>query len=253
MRHDFPSRDGLYPPNSKPDRKMFLQTSISIVHPGATVDIVRVEGNYEETMDRVRVQLMSGSAPTIMQASLFGFPTMPNFDYFSDWMPLMEAHPGFVEAGWHMNILDAFRLNGKLVGFPAAAANSYVLANKNVPGLVEAFEGRSSVSFQELVELYHLYYEDSGGLYFSDGTVNYYFRNFLLHRFFDYESRKVLFDSREFVDIISELVEILPGSWSENNEDPFAFDSLMGVSNMFMFLNGSWDPFYFLISPQKLA
>ena len=29
MRHDFPCRVGLYPPNSKPDRKMFLQTSIS--------------------------------------------------------------------------------------------------------------------------------------------------------------------------------------------------------------------------------
>ena len=29
MRHDFPCRVGLYPPNSKPDRKMFLQTSIT--------------------------------------------------------------------------------------------------------------------------------------------------------------------------------------------------------------------------------
>ena len=31
MRHDFPCRVGLYPPNSKPDRKMFLQTSIYIL------------------------------------------------------------------------------------------------------------------------------------------------------------------------------------------------------------------------------
>ena len=216
----------------------------SAVHPGSAVEIVRVQGDREETMDRMRVQLMAGSAPTIMQASLFGFPTMPNFDYFADWVPLMEAHPGFIEDEWHMNILNAFRLNDRLVGFPVAAVNNYVLANRNVPGIVEAFEGRTSISFQELIDLYHHHYEASGGMFFSEGPLLYYFRNFLLHRFFDYESRSVLFESQEFIDTITELYDIVSGSWL-GYDNAIAYDKLMSESSMFLTSSGTTGTFYF--------
>ena len=188
-----------------------------MIHPEAQVDIVRITPDEGNERDRLRTQLMAGTAPTVMQAALMGFPNLPSFGFFSDWLPLMDQHPHFVEDEWNVNLINAFRQDGRLLAFPASATVTFVVANSNVPDLVEEFSKLDSVTMSELMDMHDRFYEASGGMYFvNDHSLNMLFP-LNLHSFFDYDSRTAAFDSPDFIAFLLHMRDILPSVVDEYN------------------------------------
>ena len=215
-------------------------------HPGSNVEITVVEGDYDDLMYRLRVQMMAGETPTLIQASLMGYPNLPNFDYFADWLPLMEEHPFFIDDEWNMNIINSLRQGGRLLGFPAAIGIFYAVANKDVPELAEEFANRKNITISELLELTEVYDAISGGRLLADELLDFMLMQFFLEGYFDYTSGNVNFDNFDFIHLLNRLDDILPkeqiGGWWLDHGDMV----LQGQFYMIQILRGMFHLHHFI-------
>jgi len=168
--------------------------------PGVTVEIIDLD--LDAGQEQMSVQLMSGTAPTLIH-NLFVDNYSPSVNvFFADWFPLMDASPSFDEDDYFMNVFHGSAVNGRLYFFPTSFNFMAVAANSSVPGLAEAFEGLDGVSVEQMMELRQ---QSPAGsqLYLGQNYDVVTGVMVSLHSFFDMETRMVDFNNQRFIDFIN--------------------------------------------------
>ena len=161
-------------------------------NPGVNIEVIDKGFEIDHIREQVRVQLMAGQGPMLLESrfvSLHG-----RRDFFVDWMPLIEAHPGFTDETWRMDVFYALASDGQLFAFPESVAFSTYSANQNVPGLSEAFASMDSISARGMIDIYNNF----GGI---DSGLS-------MNQVFSVGMHMLLF-SREFVDFENGFVNFL--------------------------------------------
>ena len=120
-------------------------------HPGVTIEIVVFDHDPVIAREQLRVPLMAGQGPDLMDA---GIVNLRNRDFFADWMPLIDAHPGFNDYEWFMNAFYTLAEDGKLYAFPEDVGYFYVSGNLNVPGLSDVLAPMETISVEEMLAIY---------------------------------------------------------------------------------------------------
>ena len=112
--------------------------------------------------DQMRIRLMAGQVPLLISNRLL---SNDGKGYFADWLPLLEAHPGFTDDEWFMS---AYRHlandNGKLTRLPEFIGFLNVSANTKIPGLTERLSVAGSITWDEIIALYHEFGGPESGL-----------------------------------------------------------------------------------------
>lgn len=185
---------------------------------GATIEIVQAPEDVEAAQAQIAMQLMTGTAPTLMSAFLFDYA---NPMLFADWRPLFDLHPDFCYDDWNMNAFDALTVDGQLLNFTTCFAYFYVLANSEIYDLALVLAERDSITLTELLELYSKFNNNptvAGDSLFLAPQFDLYFAltHFYMHHFLDIETGMVNFNSREFIDFINTVQVVV------NTESSFA-------------------------------
>ena len=203
-------------------------------HPGVNVVLL---SEFDVDLKMLRNMIYYGVAPDIMQASMFRYPNLENPGMFSDWWPAVESHPMFLPDVWNMNTLEASKIDGRLVAFPAAKSFFLVAANRNFPFLVDYFAGREYITVSELRTLYEEHGGSGTGLRPYGVALIEYLELFELHNFFDYSERRVEFDTERFVSLITDRYAFLFGLPLNPVDGPVYSwqDSTRQTSQRFMF------------------
>jgi len=191
-------------------------------NPGTTIEIINygqisdhrgmpIAANIEAITARVGMQMMTGTAPTLLTGVLVDYRNLNTALLLTDWAPIMEAHPGFYEDEWDMNFFEAMSVNGQMFAFPATYSFNYIVANSQVPGLVEAFSQYDSISLWDMVELYEQFAPQYRSMYLFSEMDIFYVVWSVLHDFLDLQSDVVDFDNQAFIDLIT---------WARDNTPP---------------------------------
>jgi len=181
-------------------------------NPGVTIELIEFE-HLDVGREQIAMEIMAGNVPTLTLGDFVDYHHPLTAQYFADWLPIMHSNPNFDENDWFMNVFYALARDGRLMGFPMSydmsVGNSFYVANSTVPGLAEEFAGRQGISTNELMEIYER-------ISATTGTNMHMERSFdvlqavedNIGRFFDFETRRVQFGSREFIDFIAHAREI---------------------------------------------
>ena len=187
------------------------------INPGVTIEIINYgrfyNFNEEEITTQVGVQMMTGTAPDLIYGALVDHRNPNTIQLLSDWFSVMNAHPGFFEDEWDMNAFNAMSADGRLYAFTSDYVFRYVVANSQIPGLVEAFSQHDSISLVDMIEMHRQFAPQDGSMFLlSEMDVSHAVRA-NLHYFLDLESGVASFDNREFIDLIT---------WARDNTPPMS-------------------------------
>ena len=124
--------------------------------------------------------------------------------------------------------------------FPAFQHVRLVTANRSVPGLMQMFELKETISLSELVYLYTWYGGFDSGDYFVNLFMSWYIHSYVLPDFFCVEDGTVAFDTEEFISLLNYLyynVNFYDG-WStvfDNSLNTYYFelDRILTAGNIF--------------------
>ena len=200
-----------------------MANGFELMHPGVSVEFAfsyivdnRIYfGVYDDALD----VFLRDHPPVLIQASTVGYPLHETNDFFADWRPVLQRHSDFDEDEWNMNVLSASFIDNELIAFPAMQTIRFFSANSTIPGLAEVFYMSDGKTTNELLDLYVLFEAQNDGFSLAVGYFFSYFISFHLPAFFDYNNRRVEFNSEEFV----ELLEIL--SYGVSIRDFVAFQT----------------------------
>ena len=188
-----------------------------LANPGTTIEIINYGAFFrnsqirENIMTQVGMQMMTGTAPDLMVGLLADYRNLNTAQLLADWSPVMDAHPGFIEDDWDMNFFNAMSVNGRLHAFPSDYSFNYIVANSQVPGLVEAFSQFDEISFMDMVELHRQFAPQDGSMFlYNEMNVSHVVR-VRLHDFLDLENGFVDFNNQDFIDLIT---------WANDNTPP---------------------------------
>ena len=175
-------------------------------NPGVRVQIELFDAHNNHA---VLIKLMSGDAPTLIDFSLLNFTAQAR-GFFSDWKPFIDLHPDFCNDKWQMNMLDAFVLEDELLILPTSVFIHNVFANSDLIDVSERFLQMQQIGFQDLMDFYYpiRQYLDRNS-FFGAYTRHELFRMMLTEHFLCYERRFVNFNSFEFIERASFLLENL--------------------------------------------
>jgi len=180
-------------------------------NPGVTIEIVApfefLEGTgleFFQYREDIVLQLMSGTAPTLFEAT-----ALPWFDprvnqYLADWYPLMQQDSYFNEYDFYTNVFTAISSNaqGRLVVYPYSFDSTMVMANTAISGIIDAVGLYDSLSLSEMHRLYHLYAVDIAiALYPMHSTLDAVM--FSLGDFIDFGSGAIDFINHDFIQLIT--------------------------------------------------
>ena len=203
------------------DRMRMMVDNFMRMHPGVNIKFTfqdEIQGlfnsrfnDYEDTLCLLR----AGTAPILMQ-TISTFIRGDNWrirllmntemrDFFADWLPVMDNHPGFCTDEWNMHVLNASRIHGELFEFPAFQNIRFITANRSIPVLSQMFGNKDTITVSELVDLYALHSGYVNGYYFINSFILWYIIDYVLPNFFDACDGNVMFDTEEFIDLLLEL------------------------------------------------
>ena len=187
-------------------------------NPGVVIEVVQMvpirytllqrdlSPELEIAREQLRTQLLGGQAPLLIQSSLVNWQ---HRDFFVDWMPLIEAHPGFTDEAWFMEAFCAMaEYDGFLLAFPTGISYFYFSANSTVPGLAEEFAGRDSISMSGLIALYEAFGGLDSGLSMIPSNIPPWYEKWFSADFIDFQSGHVNFQSPEFVALLETAGQI---------------------------------------------
>jgi len=175
---------------------------------GINIEHINFYDDIERGREQVGIQFMAGNPPTLIVGSGFVDHMNPGSDaLLACWLPIIQADPEFNEEGWFMDALDAFTHNGRLTAFPASIQYRHVVINSTVPGLLEAVQGRNSLSLNDIKELHRQFSPDNSMSMLRTFDVLLAVETYI-DRFFDFETGRVEFNSPEFIDLITESREL---------------------------------------------
>jgi len=210
-----------------PDRALFYGETITIavrypffVHPlalnymdanpGVTIEVIRhAAGEFEPPTDwgqvrmEVGTQLMAGSAPTLIDSILVDPLDPRQAIFFFDWSKLMDADPDFYQDDWFMNVFHAFAIDGRLPLFPIYINYSPIVANRTIPGLVEALaEYAEGITLSELLQLNRTFSERYPQYHFEETFSSAWIMWYNSEHFIDFETGRVEF-GETFVNLVT--------------------------------------------------
>ena len=179
-------------------------------NPGAEVELAFMDGEPDDVRERLNVQLMAGAAPMLIQSIITEYPSLRNRNFFVDWLPLMEAHPGFREEEWFMHIFRGLAIDGALYGFTNSISYHYVVANNRVPGLVDALYGRGTLSLNEMLAIFNEKNDPQNPMYMMNmfNPLNAFLVFFGMKNFFDYDAEFVNFNNQDFMDFMENALAV---------------------------------------------
>ena len=177
-------------------------------NPGVNVEFVSYRDDIDAGRTSVAMQFMAGNAPTLIIGSgLLVDVSHPNAaNLLADWRPIMTAYPRFNPDDWFMDAFDTFTDSDMLLSLPSALFYFHVVANSSVPGLIEAMEGKTSISLDEMIDLHRRFAPD--GMYLLNGFDALLAAEFNLEHFLDIDGGMVNFSSPEFVRLLDESREL---------------------------------------------
>ena len=143
-------------------------TNYMLANPGVRVNVVSYDGGLEvlsesdwrQVRTEMATRLMAGSAPTLIDSFMVDSFDPRQAAFFYDWRQLMDADPNFNKEDWFMNAFHAFSVDGRFYHFPINIFYSPVVANRSIPGLLEAMkEYADGITFSEIMQLYQTFSE----------------------------------------------------------------------------------------------
>ncbi|MCL2426152.1 MAG: hypothetical protein FWD05_07425 [Oscillospiraceae bacterium] len=174
----------------------------------------------ERVLDSVRLeiatQLMAGSAPTLIEAILADPFDPRQAAFFYDWYLLMDADPDFVEDDWFMNVFHAFEVNDRFYHFPLYVEYQPIVANRSIPGLLEAFTIYSDgITLLQLMQLSYDFLESHPQYYLEEHFSSACIMRHYSDRFIDMETERISFDD-DFINLITFADSITCPRFSDN-------------------------------------
>lgn len=180
---------------------------------GVTIEIIDYwpyherDGSWDTARQEIATQLMTGSAPVLINAVLTDSLNPRITDFFYDWFPVMYADPYFYEADWFMNVFHAASNNGRLYEFPLDFDFSTIGINSSVTGLYEQWAWRDTITASELIKL-HEELQTEKPYYITWRFVpSWVLTSFFIDNFIDLESNRIDF-GKEFIEFITNLQNI---------------------------------------------
>ena len=176
-------------------------------NPGVTILINNFDGDFERYMEQIPIQLMAGTADDLIDTMGIDEADPSTTALLADWFPVIQAAPNFNEADYFMNVFEAASINGQLFVFPMVFSFDMISANNSVPGLADAFRGRSGISAVGLQELLRAFPSESPlSLHENHDILNATFWG--IENFLDFENRTSHFNTPEFIDFLTEAREM---------------------------------------------
>jgi len=197
-------------------------TNYMLANPGVRVNVVsygsrpadQPELDWGQVRTEMATQLMAGSAPTLIDSYLVDSFDPRQAAFFYDWRQLMDADPNFNEEYWFMNVFYAFSIDDRFYHFPLTIFYSPIVANRSIPGLLEAMEEYADgITFSEIMQLYQTFSEHHPH-YIEFGFTSAWVMFFGSEQFIDIDAGRVEF-SEEFVNQITHADSITCPDFSE--------------------------------------
>jgi len=177
-------------------------------YPGVTVEVIDFDGDRVRGLEQIGVQLMSGTAPVLIDNAFVDHHNPSNVRFLADWFPFINADPYFNNEYYFMNVFHASAINGRAYVFPHEFRYRLVTANSTIPGLANALAEYDGVTITQIMELRH-HFPTETPLYFGyDFDVAIGVMWDYLHSFLDMETGWVDFNNQRFIDFINYLREI---------------------------------------------
>jgi len=211
-----------------PDRSLFYGETITIAaydtwiilpfinaymlaNPGVNIQVTQhleLDQSFRDTTDwgqvrmEIGTQLMAGSGPTLIYGYLADPLDPRQAVFYYDWYQLMDADPNFKEEDWFMNVFHAFAIGDQLFHFPISVTYSPVVANRSIPGLLEAMtEYADGITLSELMQLNSYFSERHPQHYLEMHFSSAWIMQLMSEQFVDVEAGRVDFGD-VFIDLI---------------------------------------------------
>ena len=102
-----------------------------------------------------------------------------------------------------MNVFEGLNMDGGLYGFSPWYRYMDIVSNKQAPGLIEAMEGRTAISLNEMFELYERFKPIYGLNFMWQFNPRWALTRWNLHEFVDHDARVAHFNSQNFIDFLT--------------------------------------------------
>jgi len=200
-------------------------------NPGVTIEVTDHHLRFNNAVETVSVQLMAGTADTLICASLLDLTHPATSRMFTDWWPIILSDTRLNINDFNTNALYAFSQKGRLYAFPMHIIYDFVAVNNTVPGLAEAFAELEFITMQDLQRLHDEFSPDYMTMHNNHDAL--YMMRLHLDNFVDIENGLVDFNNQEFISLITQARDtasirrqfglwnihaMLPGSEAESRQ-----------------------------------
>jgi len=175
-------------------------------NPGVTIELIdysRDAARREEGREEIGLQLMTGDAPIMFADFFVNYLNADVARMLADWRPIMNSDPNFIEEDWFMAPFDAMAVDGRLLSFPFEIRYTLLSANTTIPGMTEALEGRTGITYAEALQIYLDLGGPEMGMFMDDNFNVNQAVQLNLSQFLDIPTRHVDFVNDEFIDLIT--------------------------------------------------
>ena len=175
-------------------------TEFRRANPDVNIEMVAFGSDFERGREQTAIQLMAGTAPTLVSGVLVDYLNPSVRRFFADWFPIMDADPTFDSSNFFTNVFDALALNGRLYGLPLTFHGSVVAYNTTIPGLSAAMAKRESITMGELMAIAQQFPENFHLERNFDVFMAYHYYSY---NFFNAEVGLVNFNDQRFIDMLN--------------------------------------------------
>lgn len=181
--------------------------------------------NSARNADDLRLEIISGDIPDIIDLSLIGGLGLEKFGMYTDLYPFLDSDEELSREAFLPSVFNACEKDGKLLSLPVTCSTVYITAGKTK--FLEDFAGLTDEYIMGLAEKY------PDKLLYANRTnaSDIIFQTFDMNQFIDYESYTCNFESEEFIDIL-EFCTKYPSEGSyvhEYNENIRSDKALIGT------------------------
>ena len=190
----------------RPVAERFVQEN-----PGTRIEIISFNSAFfdmdlDTPRSQMAVELMAGGGPVLIESWVLDTLDSRVFPFMVDWFTVMDTDPEFKESDWFMNVFHALTIDGKLYQFPVEFLYESVAANGAIPGLLDVFLGRDSVTVTEMMQIYRELITYSPKIIAPTFSPR-WLTPFYIGEFLDMETATADFNNRQFIDFISDAFD----------------------------------------------
>ena len=177
-------------------------TSYMTANPGTRVRIIELR-DIERGREQINMQLMAASAPILIcTAFVDHFNPLISDVYIADWLPVIYSDPRFNEENYFMNVINASKIDDKLLSFPVTFMYDLIATNNDIPGMAEAGSELNSISRANMLALQNQFAADAQ--LYLEAHVGFSSRisRMIPNEFFDFNAGLVNFNNQDFINYL---------------------------------------------------